>query len=48
MNIELVHAVNSGKMTLDEAKAKQDEIDEAAKKANAVKAAPANKGEQAK
>lgn len=60
MNIELVHAVNNGVMKLEEAKAKQAEIDkakaEAAKaKKEAVKAgkkpAPASteqKGEQAK
>lgn len=48
MKIELVHAVNCGQITLAEAQKKQAEIDEAAKKANSVKAAQAKKGEQAK
>lgn len=39
MTIELVHAVNSGTMTLAEANAKQAEIDNAAK-ADEKKSAP--------
>lgn len=54
MNIELVHAVNSGILTLKEAEAKQAESDKAKAKTDAVKeaqmptpAAPTKKGEQA-
>ena len=59
MNIELVHAVNNGILTLEKAEAKQAEIDKAKAKAAKAKtdaakaakmptpAAPTKKGEQA-